>query len=288
MSDELLPTYPQSDRELAEMIARFRTPPGFSWEPLANDIETVLKGRREPGPEGAADVPPDVAEAMARKPFNYVGRSATHYIIRYPITVHWPISLINEWGPYPIDRPTITDGDEGMPSAMTISDFRRDSFTRKSEEQGPVAPTVGETSPGAAVSQWEVALRLACDMAGVDGYSSDVLTHARQFLGFLQGFTEEHELWDGDPASRPDPEITPAVIEAGDSASQPDPEITPAMIEAGDDELCGELGGAVVSHWSPPDLACAVYLAMERARLRGTSTDSESDRGARRSSRDAT
>lgn len=37
---------PQTDREIAEMIARFRTPPGFSWQPLADDIETVLKIRR--------------------------------------------------------------------------------------------------------------------------------------------------------------------------------------------------------------------------------------------------
>lgn len=35
----------RTDRELAEMIARFRTPPGFGWEDLANDIETLLKGR---------------------------------------------------------------------------------------------------------------------------------------------------------------------------------------------------------------------------------------------------
>lgn len=35
----------QTDRELAEMIARFRTPPGMNWKPLADDIETVLKSR---------------------------------------------------------------------------------------------------------------------------------------------------------------------------------------------------------------------------------------------------
>lgn len=42
---EKLLTRPQTDREIAEMIARFRTPPGFSWQPLADDIETVLKTR---------------------------------------------------------------------------------------------------------------------------------------------------------------------------------------------------------------------------------------------------
>lgn len=36
---------PQTDREIAEMIAKFRTPPGLNWTPLADDIETVLKGR---------------------------------------------------------------------------------------------------------------------------------------------------------------------------------------------------------------------------------------------------
>ena len=39
----------QSDRELAEMIAKFRTPPGFNWETLANDIDTILKGRPSSG-----------------------------------------------------------------------------------------------------------------------------------------------------------------------------------------------------------------------------------------------
>lgn len=37
-----------TDREVAEMIAKFRTPPGFSWEPLADDIETVLRYRLRP------------------------------------------------------------------------------------------------------------------------------------------------------------------------------------------------------------------------------------------------
>lgn len=41
----------QTDREIAEMIAKFRTPPGMSWVDLANDIETVLKGRPRP-PDG--------------------------------------------------------------------------------------------------------------------------------------------------------------------------------------------------------------------------------------------
>lgn len=37
----------QTDEEIAEMIARFRTPPGFNWENLRDDILTVLKSRRE-------------------------------------------------------------------------------------------------------------------------------------------------------------------------------------------------------------------------------------------------
>lgn len=36
---------PQSNREVAEMIAEFRTPPGLKPLPLANDIETVLNDR---------------------------------------------------------------------------------------------------------------------------------------------------------------------------------------------------------------------------------------------------
>ena len=35
----------QTDEELAEMIARFRTPPGMNWEPLRDDILTILKSR---------------------------------------------------------------------------------------------------------------------------------------------------------------------------------------------------------------------------------------------------
>lgn len=35
----------QTDRELAEMIAKFRTYPTFNWKPLADDIETVLNAR---------------------------------------------------------------------------------------------------------------------------------------------------------------------------------------------------------------------------------------------------
>jgi hypothetical protein len=35
----------QTDEQLAEMVARFRTPPGFSWEPLRDDILTLLKSR---------------------------------------------------------------------------------------------------------------------------------------------------------------------------------------------------------------------------------------------------
>lgn len=35
----------QTARNLSEMIAQFRTPPGFDWKPLAADIETALVGR---------------------------------------------------------------------------------------------------------------------------------------------------------------------------------------------------------------------------------------------------
>lgn len=35
----------QTDEQVAEMIARFRTPPGISWEPLRDDILTLLKSR---------------------------------------------------------------------------------------------------------------------------------------------------------------------------------------------------------------------------------------------------
>ena len=46
-------------------------------------------------------------------------------------------------------------------------------------------------------------------------------------------------------------------------------EITPAMIEAGEVALVAELGGAVSSFWSPPDLAVAVYRAMARLLTEG-------------------
>ena len=35
----------QTDREIAEMIAKMRTPPSMNWKPLADDIETLLKTR---------------------------------------------------------------------------------------------------------------------------------------------------------------------------------------------------------------------------------------------------
>lgn len=35
----------QTDEEVAEMIAKFRTPPGMNWKPLAEDIQTLLKAR---------------------------------------------------------------------------------------------------------------------------------------------------------------------------------------------------------------------------------------------------
>lgn len=35
----------QTNREVAEMIAKMRTHPGGSWEDLANDIETILNSR---------------------------------------------------------------------------------------------------------------------------------------------------------------------------------------------------------------------------------------------------
>ena len=47
-----------------------------------------------------------------------------------------------------------------------------------------------------------------------------------------------------------------------DAARQVGAEITEAMIEAGVEILLGELGGAVSSFWSAPDLAIRVYLAM--------------------------
>ena len=34
-----------TNREIAEMIAKFRTPPGMNWGPLADDIETVLDSK---------------------------------------------------------------------------------------------------------------------------------------------------------------------------------------------------------------------------------------------------
>lgn len=36
----------QTDEDLAEMVARFRTPPGFNWEPLRDDILALLKSRQ--------------------------------------------------------------------------------------------------------------------------------------------------------------------------------------------------------------------------------------------------
>lgn len=41
----MIDTLKASDRQIAEYVARFRTPPGFNWKPLADDIETLLKMR---------------------------------------------------------------------------------------------------------------------------------------------------------------------------------------------------------------------------------------------------
>jgi hypothetical protein len=35
----------QTARDISEMIAQFRTPPGINWKPLADDIEIALAGR---------------------------------------------------------------------------------------------------------------------------------------------------------------------------------------------------------------------------------------------------
>lgn len=34
-----------TNREAAEMVAKFRTPPGMNWKPLADDIETMLDAK---------------------------------------------------------------------------------------------------------------------------------------------------------------------------------------------------------------------------------------------------
>ncbi len=34
-----------TNREQAELVARFRTPPGMNWGPLADDIETLLDSK---------------------------------------------------------------------------------------------------------------------------------------------------------------------------------------------------------------------------------------------------
>jgi hypothetical protein len=34
-----------TNRQIAEMVAKFRTPQGFSWESLADDIETLLNSK---------------------------------------------------------------------------------------------------------------------------------------------------------------------------------------------------------------------------------------------------
>ena len=45
-----------TNREMAELVAKFRTPPGLNWEPLANDIETLLNAKDRPTQERGADV----------------------------------------------------------------------------------------------------------------------------------------------------------------------------------------------------------------------------------------
>ena len=51
----MIPFPPQSNRDVAELIAKFRTPAGFSWEDLADDIETALNGRVNAAAEIADD-----------------------------------------------------------------------------------------------------------------------------------------------------------------------------------------------------------------------------------------
>lgn len=46
----------KNPREVAEMVARFRTPPGLNWKPLADDIETVIATVRRQALEEAAKV----------------------------------------------------------------------------------------------------------------------------------------------------------------------------------------------------------------------------------------
>jgi hypothetical protein len=58
----------QSDRELAEMIARFRTHPMFDWRPLADDIERVLRFRKEMGGAGSQSRHGTPVEAPSQLP----------------------------------------------------------------------------------------------------------------------------------------------------------------------------------------------------------------------------
>lgn len=86
-----------------------------------------------------ADIPSEVIAAMARKPFTYLGRKGTHYLIRYPITVYWPVSLIDEWGPHPVDGAAVANRDEGVSAPVLVSPaFVGDSIARESEKQGSV------------------------------------------------------------------------------------------------------------------------------------------------------
>lgn len=69
MTDPLAGIIATTDDAIAELVARFRTLPGFSWEPLRDDILTILKSRPAPAqgwqpietaPTTPADADPEI------------------------------------------------------------------------------------------------------------------------------------------------------------------------------------------------------------------------------------
>jgi hypothetical protein len=86
----------------------------------------------------------------------FLHRTKSHSVFRItlfdqPIKVYYPASLVDRWGPHPIDSAAVACGDEGAPTPVSVSEVPSalcklgdDGLTREREEQGPMAPTADE------------------------------------------------------------------------------------------------------------------------------------------------
>lgn len=78
----------------------------------------------------------------------FLHRTKSHLVFQItlfdqPVKAHYPASLVDRWGPHPVDCPAVAKGDEWVPAPVWggLRNLDDDGLTREREEQGSVAPT---------------------------------------------------------------------------------------------------------------------------------------------------